>query len=259
LFVTKGIIMKKTTRLLVTGILCHFIVIFVLNGAGECAEVEDKKPDISVPRVDFMIAVSRVWSGQHVGFYLLTKGNHQVVAYYDPEWRMTLAIRTLDEYKWDYYQIPDTPILGWSGHKNIAMTFDDDGYLHVSGGMHGTPLIYLIATKPYDIYSLERISIMVDSTNEKKCTYPQFERGASGEFIFHYRDGSSGRGNEIFNIYDLKTKTWRRYFDTPFIDGEGKRNAYSGLTRGPDGYFHLSWIWSDSPYPVTRHDPCGKR
>jgi hypothetical protein len=242
--------MNKVTLLLVTGLLCFVMVVFVFNCAGE----KEKKPLKSAPLVDFSLEIAPVWSGQHVGFYLLTKGNHQVVAYYDPDWRMTVAIRTLDANKWDYYQIPDTPILGWSSHKDIALAFDDDGYLHVSGNMHGRPLIYFTATKPYDIYSLKRVAVLVDTTNEKKCTYPKFERGASGEFIFHYRDGSSGKGNEVYNVYDEETKTWRRLLDTPLIDGEGKRNAYSGLKKGPDGYFHLSWVWRDTPDCITNHD-----
>jgi hypothetical protein len=172
---------------------------------------------------------------------------------------MTVAIRTLDAYKWDYYQIPDTPILGWSSHKDIALAFDDDGYLHVSGNMHGTPLEYFTSTKPYDIYSLKRTAVLVDATNEKKVTYPKFERGASGEFIFHYRDGSSGKGNEIYNVYDEETKTWRRLLDTPLIDGEGKRNAYSSLKRGPDGYFHIYYCWRDTPDVITTHLLCYAR
>jgi hypothetical protein len=250
LIITKGLAMKKATWLLVAGIFCYFIVTFVLNCAGE----KEKRPLKSEPRVDSALEIARVWSGQHVGFYLLTKGNHQVVAYYDPDWRMTVAIRTLDAYKWDYYPIPDTPILGWSSHKDIALAFDGDGYLHVSGNMHGSPLIYFTATKPYDIYSLKRVAVLVDTTNEKKVTYPKFVSGASGEFIFHYRDGSSGKGNEIYNVYDEETKTWRRLLDTPLIDGEGKRNAYSDLKKGPDGYFHLGWAWRDTPDCITNHD-----
>jgi hypothetical protein len=250
----KGFIMKKAKRLLVTWIFCCLMVTFVLNCAGE----KEKKP-LSAPRVDFSLEIARVWSGQRVDFFLVTRGNHQCVAYYDEERRMTLAIRTLDSMEWDYYNIPDTPNLGWSSHKDIVLEFDDDGYLHVTGNMHGTPMIYFIATKPWDIYSLKRIDVLVDPVNELKVTYPRFERGAKGEFIFHYRDGSSGKGNEIYNQYDVKTKTWRRYLDTPLVDGEGKRNAYNGFKKGPDGYFHLTWMWRDTPDVISNHDLCYAR
>ncbi len=68
-----------------------------------------------------------------------------------------------------------------------------------------------------------------------------FSCTAENEFIFTYRDGQSGNGNQI---YDLKNKTWRRFLDKPLTDGEGKHNAYfNGPILGPDGYFSLAWIW----------------
>ena len=37
------------------------------------------------------------------------------------------------------------------------------------------------------------------------------------------------------------------FFDKPFMDGKGERNAYmSGPSKGPDGYYHLVWVWRDS-------------
>ena len=51
----------------------------------------------------------------------------------------------------------------------------------------------------------------------------------------------SGNGNEIYNIYDLKTKTWRRLLDKPLTDGEGKRNAY---LYGP--IIRSRWLFSFS-------------
>ena len=75
------------------------------------------------------------------------------------------------------------------------------------------------------------------------------------ELLFTYRDGSSGNGDQIFNVYDLKTKTWKRLLDKPLTDGEGQRNAYfNGPLRGPDGYFHLSWMWRETPDAATNHD-----
>jgi hypothetical protein len=243
--------MTKVSRRLTIVFFCFLIIISSLN----CAVETEQDITNNVPQVAFSLDIAPVWSGQFVHFYLVTRGNHQCVAYYDGERRMTVAIRTLTSNKWDYYNIPDTPDLGWSSHKDIALEFDDDGYLHVSGNMHGSALIYFKATKPYDIYSLKRVPLLVDSDTERKVTYPQFKSGANGEFIFHYRDGSSGKGNEIYNIYDAKTKTWRRYLDTPLIDGEGKRNAYNGFVKGPDGLFHLSWTWRDTPDCITNHDP----
>ena len=43
--------------------------------------------------------------------------------------------------------------------------------------------------------------------------------------------------------------------DQSFTDGEGERNAYfDGPIKGPDGYFHLAWVWRDTPDASTNHD-----
>jgi hypothetical protein len=241
--------MKKLNKHLVISVLCFLVTIASLDCIGQ----KEKMPP-GTPKVESTLDIARVWSGQHVHFFLVTRGNHQCVAYYDEERRMTVAIRTLDSNEWDYYAIPDTPDLGWSSHKDIALEFDDDGHLHVSGNMHGTAMIYFIATKPWDVYSLKRVDVLVDATTEKKVTYPTFSRGANGEFMFRYRNGSSGKGNTVYNIYDTKTKTFSRLLDTPLIDGEGERSTYGGFRKGPDGWFHYVWKWRDTPDVITEHD-----
>lgn len=202
--------------------------------------------------VEQALEIGPVWAGHPVGFSLLTYKDHQFVAYYDDERRMTVAARRLGENEWHFARLPQK--VGWDSHNSIVMTVDDDGYLHLSGNMHCVPLVYFRTTKPLDITTFERIPVMVGS-EEQRCTYPAFFRGASNELIFTYRDGSSGNGNQIYNRYDLKTKTWKRLLDSPLTSGEGKMNAYlNGPVRGPDGYFHLCWVWRDTPDCATNHD-----
>ena len=44
--------------------------------------------------------------------------------------------------------------------------------------------------------------------------------------------------------------------DTPLTDGRGLMNAYPvGPSPGPDGYYHLCWVWRDTPDCSTNHDP----
>jgi len=120
--------------------------------------------------------------------------------------------------------------------------------------MHCVPLIYFRTSEPYDIHSFERVGEMV-GREEKRCTYPKFFEGAAGELIFTYRDGGSGNGNQIYNVYDAKAKRWRRLLDKPLTDGKGLMNAYIvGPVRGPDGYFHICWVWRDTPNCYTNHD-----
>jgi hypothetical protein len=76
-----------------------------------------------------------------------------------------------------------------------------------------------------------------------------------GELIFHYRDGASGSGNEIYNIYNSKTKSWLRLLDTPLTDGEGLMNAYQTQpTLLSDNWYHVYWVWRDTPDCATNHD-----
>jgi hypothetical protein len=99
---------------------------------------------------------------------------------------------------------------------------------------------------------LTQFSSMVGS-NEASVTYPEFFSGPSGNLIFIYRDGGSGNGNHIFDSYS--GGTWTRLLGTPLTDGQGARNAYPvGPIQGPDGYFHLVWVWRDSPDAATNHD-----
>ena len=89
---------------------------------------------------------------------------------------------------------------------------------------------------------------------ESRCTYPKFMRDADKRLLFHYRDGGSGNGSEIYNVYDHKTQTWSALFDRPLMDGQGKMNAYcNGPRQGPDGWFHLIWVWRDTPDCATNH------
>jgi hypothetical protein len=120
--------------------------------------------------------------------------------------------------------------------------------------MHNVALIYFRTALSLDIGSFERISSMVGS-NEQSVTYPEFFRGPGDVLIFAYRDGGSGNGNHIFNVYDTTNKTWRRLINSPLLDGQGQRNAYPvGPTLGPDGWWHLVYVWRDTPDAATNHD-----
>ena len=199
-----------------------------------------------------VLDVAPVWSGHPVAFDLQTRGNRQFIAFYDAGRHMTMAQRRLDSTKWTFVRLASD--LVWDSHNSVTMAFDAEGYLHVAGNMHVVPLVYFRSTRPYDITSLEPVHRMT-GLQEAKCTYPRFLNGPNDELIFTYRDGRSGNGDQIYNIYDLRTKTWKRLLDTPLTDGESKRNAYlQGPFRGPDGYFHLVWVWRESPDASTNHD-----
>jgi hypothetical protein len=158
----------------------------------------------------------------------------------------------LNETKWKFTRLP-TKIV-WDSHNYVTMALDSEKFLHVSGNMHNVPLIYFRSEKPLDAESLQKIPAMV-GTLEQRCTYPLFLAGQNKELLFNYRDGGSGNGNTLWNIYDTKSKQWTRLFDMPMFDGEGLMNAYfHGPIAGPDGFYHLCWMWRDTPDCATNHD-----
>ncbi|SOE21857.1 BNR repeat-containing family member [Spirosomataceae bacterium TFI 002] len=202
------------------------------------------------------IEIDKVWSGHQVGFSLLSDGDYQYVAYYNSERRMTVGQRKLNENKFNITILPKSPetILGWDSHNYVTIGIDSDGYIHLSGNMHAVPLIYFKGDKPRDISSLKRVSTMTGK-EELRCTYPQFMTTKDGNLLFTYRDGGSGNGNQIYNLYNSKSKKWTRLLDTPLTDGQGQMNAYISLPKlGSDGYYHTSWVWRDTPDCSTNHD-----
>lgn len=224
------------------------MVALCLLMVGQMAEGAEKV-FLAVKRTIF---VDNVWSGCPAGYAMTTRNGKQYLAYYDADRWMTVACRSLDSDQWHYKKLDDR--VGWDGHNSVTLVFDPEGYIHVSGNMHCVPLRYYRSTKPEDIDSIVGVHRMTGEL-ESRCTYPHFYNGPGGEFLFTYRDGGSGDGNNIVNVYDLKTKTWKRYSDKPLFDGQGERNAYQvGPARDRNGLYHLAWVWRNTPDCATNHD-----
>jgi hypothetical protein len=120
--------------------------------------------------------------------------------------------------------------------------------------MHNNGLTYYRTQVPAAIETLEQVPAMV-GREEKRCTYPMFLTRTDGLLLFRYRSGGSGNGRDYFNAYDESDRSWRRLFEEPFFDGEEKRSAYAHQPiLGPDGRYHSSWVWRDTPDCSTNHD-----
>ena len=209
------------------------------------------------------LLVATVWAGHPVSFDLLTHGDMQFIAFYDADRKITVGMRKLDEDIWTFAQPKGVWLekrgrlsseIGWDSHNSLTMAIDDADYIHLCGNMHVDPLIYFRTTRPFDVTSFERVDYMVGK-NEDRCTYPVFMRGIENKFIFRYRDGSSGNGVDFYNVYDAETRTWRRLLNTPLLDGLDRMNAYARMPeKGPDGVYHMVWMWRDTPDCATNHD-----
>ncbi|MBN2970729.1 BNR repeat-containing protein [Roseomonas aeriglobus] len=197
-------------------------------------------------------AIDRVWSSHAVGFAIAADTQRTVVAYYDANRQLSVAVRARSG-GWTYHRLDSWT--GWDSHNYVAAAIDADGQIHVVANLHNDPLVYFRTTRAGDPRTLTRIATLVDPARERRMTYPVFLRSHDGTLILKYRDGGSGNGNEIYVAYDLATRRWRPLLATPLADGEGRRNAYFvGPVTGPDGRFHLAWVWRDTPDAATNHD-----
>jgi len=213
--------------------------------------------------IEQVIKIDSVWAGHPVGFSLYTDGNRQYIAYYNAERSMVVGQRNVDEDEFSLHIMPRTSrethggtstVLGWDSHNSVTIGVDKDGYVHLSANMHVNPITYFRSSEPYDISTLQQEMTMV-GPNEQRCTYPHFMLTKEKELLFHYRDGGSGNGNEIYNVYDCETKKWSRMLDVPLTDGQGLMNAYQTQpTVRSDGWYHVYWVWRDTPDCSTNHD-----
>lgn len=203
------------------------------------------------PAVLEKVKVDKIWPGVPVRYCLLTHEDTQYVAYYDSNRKMAVGQRKLSDDKFTKTVLPSRQ--GWDSHNYITMAVDQQGYIHLSGNMHATRLLYFRSRKPGDISTLKRIKSMVGK-QENRVTYPKFINGPHGNLLFKYRHGGSGNGIWFYNIYDSTSKSWKRFFDKPLLGGRG-RNAYGPAPRrGPEGRYHMYWMWRESPDCSTNHD-----
>ncbi|WP_181059480.1 BNR-4 repeat-containing protein [Pseudoclavibacter sp. AY1H1] len=202
------------------------------------------------------------WAGMYVLQDLLTQDDRQYVGFYTDDREMVIAQRALrtdgtSAGDWIYQPLPET--LEWDSHNYISLGLDRDGALHVAGNMHDVALNYYRTDASGDVTTLTAVPTMVDPATEDSVTYPEFVNRKDGSLVFSHRNGGSGSGVTYFNLFDETTQSWSRLIDQPLFDGagttenpEGTWNSYyQGPTLGPDGKFHLLWVWRDTPDAAT--------
>jgi len=186
---------------------------------------------------------------------ITSRDSVQYAAYYDPDGYVTLASRTLGTDDWTVVRTQYRGNVA-DAHNVISIAVDGSGILHASFDHHGHPLRYARGTAPGAL-TLGPLEQMV-GRDEDDVTYPEFHTLPSGDLIFVYRSGASGRGNMVMNRYNLAERRWERVHDV-LIDGEGQRNAYWQLYADPAGTLHLSWVWRETWLVETNHDLCYAR
>jgi hypothetical protein len=186
---------------------------------------------------------------------LVTHNNIQYASWYDSTGHVILAKRRLGTNDWEFQRTDLTGNVR-DAHNSISIMVDGDGYLHIAWNHHNDPLQYRRSVAPGSFQLTDNLPMI--GTEEDKVTYPEFFRMPSGDLIFMYRTGASGRGNLVMNRYTTKTQTWER-IHTVLIDGEEQRNAYWQACVDARGTIHLSWVWREEPDVMTNHDLCYAR
>lgn len=181
---------------------------------------------------------------------LVTHGNLQYIAFYDPHAYVVLGRRQLGSDRWE---LKTTPYRGNASdaHNSISLMVDGAGYLHVSWDHHNNALRYARSVRPGALELTGQLPMT--GQDERSVSYPEFYRQPDGNLLFFYRDGGSGRGNLVINRYDVATQTWARLHGN-LISGEGRRNAYWQAFLDHQGTLHVSWVWRESPDVASNHD-----
>ena len=185
---------------------------------------------------------------------LLRDGERIVLAYYDDSRRLTIADRTVGSADWTFQGVDST--IGWDSHNYIDLGIDGSGRLHIAGNMHASPLQYWIAELGGSSRDIRQLEVLSEAAREQKVTYPRFLRDNGGNLLFTYRNGTPGDGDFVCLRWDDDEARYEPMADRPLIEGNGKRNAYIDTNApilGPDGNWHMLWVWRDSPEAESTH------
>ncbi|WP_298468898.1 BNR repeat-containing protein [uncultured Erythrobacter sp.] len=217
------------------------------------AQPSEKLADEQLNLASEVEAIDFTWSGHRVFAQMIQRGDHQIIAYYDANRQMSIAHRAHQRTPWRYQKVPS--FVGWDSHNYVTVDVDEDGYIHVMGNMHNDPLVYFRSTQPWNVRSLKQVDFMIDPERDTNVTYPRFMHDRDGRLIAIYRLGGSGNGRYYYHRYDTDTKTWSLMHDGQFFDGEDERGAYyTGPVLGPDGMFHIVWVWRETPSAATNNN-----
>jgi hypothetical protein len=219
-----------------------------LRPVPKLVEWDDKKFSAKIEAIDY------TWAGHRARADFLVSGEKQLIGYYDANRQLTIAYRSAISDPWRYHKLPSW--VGWDSHNSVALGVDEAGHIHVMANMHADPLVYFRSEAPWDVRSIVQHKGMVYDEYEKRVTYPHFMNDKQGRLIAKFRTGGSGNGIELYHRFDIASGKWSRmHGGGPFVDGEGERNGYfEGPDLGPDGLFHMIWVWRETPSANTNHD-----
>lgn len=200
----------------------------------------------SAPEEQDIIRIGSVWAGVRMNYSAVSDGAIVYVAYYDAD--REFCVSRIDTQKRQVVtKKMGSFFSGWDAHNSAVLSLDKFGVLHAAANMHSSPLVYARMLTPRNFESFVRVREMTGQ-EENSVTYPTFFTFPDGTLGFSYRSGRSGNGAEIINRFD--GTSWRRHTQTAvFASRDANRpvSAYrTNYVVGPDGYFHVAWVWRAS-------------
>jgi hypothetical protein len=208
-----------------------------------------------------LIPVGNGWANNSVNAVVFRKNSivtwrdFQFVAYYDSNQYLVIARRN---HGTDLWTTRKTNHRGnaQDAHNSISIMVDGQGFLHVAWDHHNTALKYCKSLAPASLDLSP--PLQMTGFEDQRVSYPEFYRMPSGDLLFLYRSGESGKGNLVINYYSTKEKQWVLVHKN-LIDGEGERNAYWQSCIDNQGMIHLSWVWRENADVSSNHDLCYAR
>jgi hypothetical protein len=193
---------------------------------------------------------------------LITHNGYQYIAYINSNLLPVLLKKNLTTGQITAYDpLPGLPNISTFSlaptddeHGIIALSIDNQGYLHLAYGMHNISLVYYKSNNPNDPSSWSSVLPML-GTNENSVTYPMFIKNpANGELYFTFRNGGSGNGNQYFYHYNTVTFSWEPSLGTG-VAGlliEGTVTPHSAYLNGLPKWntngtvLHWNWEWDNT-------------
>lgn len=204
-------------------------------------------------------APQRIIAIEHVGSIisdvfaspcLVADGGDLVLGHYGADRRLTISRIRPDAAATDAESITLEVRVGYDSHADIVAATDKGGRIHVCAAMHANALVYFRSADPANpVGSLTRQPQMAAAALEQRITYPRFFRGPDAQLWLAFRDGESGDGNLELYRWDERLQQWERPAPTPIVAREGMSpyiDSYRPIL-GPDGRYHLLWVWRSSP------------
>ncbi len=199
---------------------------------------------------------------------LASHNGWQYTTWWDAERRLCIARRPLPDGEWESIRFEDYHIESDNTHCATVLGISGDGVIHLSFDHHGHDLRYRFSEPGVTLHPEEiewTAELFGPVTNALRpgelisgVTYPRFVPMNDGGLQLMYRRGGSGNGDWLLATY-REGQGWTA--PGVVITGTGaygaseSRCAYlHGIAYEPSGRLHLSWVWRETPDPMSNHD-----